>query len=114
MNFLKSLYPGTGIIVIGVSDMSRRTAGGHFESYPNIELIREAQKNAAFRAGFPFWDLFEAMGGKNSMPAWVNAGPPLAQLDYVHFTFRGAALVGDLLFNAIIADYAGFLGRQPE
>lgn len=112
--FLRSVDPEICVIVIGVSDMSRRTPGGHYESFPNIKLIRDAQKNAAFRAGFAFWDLFEAMGGINSMPAWVMADPPLAVTDYTHFTFRGSTLLGDLLFNAILEEYYNYLKRTTE
>jgi hypothetical protein len=106
---LKSVNPGLCVIVVGVSDMSARKPGGQLQSFPNIELIRDAQRNAAFRAGFPFWDLYSAMGGKNSMPSWVMADPPLGQSDYTHFTFRGSALVGDLLYNAITNEYENFL-----
>lgn len=112
MQFLKSLDPDIRIVVVGVSDMSRRNPAGYPESYPNIELIRDAQRNAAFRAGFPYWDLYEAMGGRNSMPAWVAAEPPLGQSDYTHFTYRGSNLVGELLFNAIIAGYDNYLDRH--
>ncbi len=114
INYLKSIDPGICIIVIGVSDMSRRSAGGYFESYPNIELIRDAQRNAAFRAGVAFWDLYAAMGGRNSMPSWVEADPPLAQTDYIHFTFRGSAVTGDLLYNAIIDRYNGYTGQNGQ
>jgi hypothetical protein len=111
LRFLKSLDQGLDIIVIGVSDMSLRIPGGHYESYPNIEMIRDAQRNAAFRAGVPFWDLYSAMGGRNSMPSWVEARPSLAQRDFVHFTHRGSTIVGDLLFNAIISEYEIYLNR---
>lgn len=111
LRFLKELG-NVSIIVIGVSDMSVRTPGGFYESYPNIEPIRDAQKNAAFRAGLPFWDLYEAMGGKNSMPSWVAAEPSLGQSDYTHFSYRGSALVGDLLFNTIIHEYENYLKRS--
>ncbi len=108
LNFFRSVNPDISVIVVGVSDMSRRVPGGYFESYPNIERIRDAQRNAAFRAGFPFWDLYEAMGGKNSMPSWVAASPPLAQSDYTHFTFRGSDLMGAMLYNAIISGYSNY------
>ncbi len=114
LRFIKSLSPDINILVVGVSDMSARTAGGYYESYPNIELIRDAQRNAAFRAGVPFWDLYEAMGGKNSMPAWVSASPPLGQPDYTHFSYRGSILVGDLLFNAIMEEYDRYLRGEAE
>jgi hypothetical protein len=114
LRFIKSLSPSISILVVGVSDMSARTAGGYYESYPNIELIRDAQRNAAFRAGVPFWDLYEAMGGENSMPAWVSASPPLGQPDYTHFSYRGSVLVGDLLFNAIMAEYDRYIQGKGE
>ncbi len=114
LKFLKSVAPEISGIVIGVSDMSRRVPGGYYESYPNIELIRDAQRSAAFSEGFAFWDIYRAMGGKNSMPAWVNADPPLAQLDHIHFTFRGSSLVGDLLFTAIMDGYDDYLKRLQK
>ena len=114
LQFLKSVGPDLCIIVIGVSDMSRRIPGGQFESYPNIGLIRDAQRRAAFSAGFPFWDLFTAMGGQHSMPSWVMADPPLGQPDYIHFTFRGSALVGDLIYSAIAEEYNKYLDLQKQ
>ncbi len=114
LEYFKRVDPDLNIIVVGVSDMSRRVPGGYYESYPNIELIRDAQRNAAFRAGFAFWDLYEAMGGNNSMPSWVQAEPPLAQTDYIHFTFRGSALVGDLLYNSVLAGYEMYLKERAR
>ncbi|OJJ17796.1 hypothetical protein BKI52_28460 [marine bacterium AO1-C] len=105
--FLKSLDPDLSILVIGVSDMSRRVAGG-YETYPNVPLIRDAQKNAAFKAGCAFWDLYEAMGGKNSMPSWVFNNPKLANLDFTHFTGKGAQIVSEMLYKAILSEYDKF------
>ncbi|MEE4196371.1 MAG: hypothetical protein V2I54_01895 [Bacteroidales bacterium] len=105
---LKGLRPDICIIVIGVSDMSRNVMG-HYESYPNIEKIRTAQKNAAFKAGCAFWDMYEAMGGKNSMPAWVNANPPLARTDFTHFTWKGSVIISKMFYDAFIHDYYEYL-----
>lgn len=107
LKFLKSLDPELSILVIGVSDMSRAVAGG-FATYPNVPLIRDAQKNAAFKAGCAFWDLYEAMGGKNSMPSWVHNKPRLANLDYTHFTGKGAQIVSEMLYKAILSEYDKF------
>ena len=73
LNSIKAAYPGVSIIVIGPSDMSKNN-GGQKVSYTNVPLIRDAMKEAAFETGSCFWDLYEAMGGKNSMVAWVNKG----------------------------------------
>jgi len=83
---------------------------GAYESYPNIEKIRNAQRNAAFKANCAFWDLYEAMGGKNSMPSWVFAKPvPLAGKDFTHFTPEGAKIVSEMLYKALLVEYAKFL-----
>lgn len=108
LKYLKSIAPQVSILVIGVSDMSRNI-NGNYESYPNIIKIRNAQKNAAFKAGCAFWDLYEAMGGKNSMPAWVFAKPEaLATKDFTHFTAKGAGVVSEMLYKALMTEYDAY------
>ncbi|WP_291724562.1 GDSL-type esterase/lipase family protein [Bernardetia sp.] len=109
-NYLKSLHPNTCVLVVSVSDRARKK-GTRFESYPSVEVIRQAQKNAAMKAGCAFWDLREAMGGQNSMVAWVNNKPSLAQSDYTHFNARGATLVGEMLYNAMNNAYENYKQR---
>ena len=111
LQFLKQVNPGIKIIVMGVSDMSTKNQSG-FISYPNIEKIRDAQKKAAFKAGCVFWDTYEAMGGKNSMPSWVFHDPPLARKDFTHFTFKGSKMIAQLFYNAFISEYESFLSEK--
>lgn len=110
---LKGLRPDISIIVIGVSDMSRNNRG-IYESYPNIENIRDAQKNAAFKAGCTFWDMYEAMGGKNSMPSWVNANPSLARPDFTHFSWKGSTVIAKMFYEALMYDYNEYLKLQEN
>jgi hypothetical protein len=104
---LKRVNPNMSILVIGVSDMSRKK-GDYYESYPNVPLIRDALRNAAFRADCAFWDFYEAMGGENSMPSWVFAEPPLATKDFTHLNHKGARIIGQMLFNSIIYEYNAY------
>lgn len=108
---LKALDPDLSIIVIGLSDMSRKVKD-HYESYPNIGKIRDAQRNAAFRAGCAFWDIYEAMGGQNSMPSWVFADPPLGQKDFTHFTPTGAMFAAQMFYNAFIYEYNEYIKNK--
>ncbi len=101
---LKRLRPSACFIVIGPSDMSKKEKE-HYITFPLLENVRDALKKATFRAGAVYWDMYEAMGGYNSMPAWVAANPPLAASDYTHFSPRGARLIGDMFYNAIIWEY---------
>lgn len=110
---LRDTYPEAPIIVIGISDMAHKN-GNYYESYPNIEKIRDAQKAAAFKAGCAFWDMYEAMGGKNSMPSWVFAEPPLAQKDFTHFNYMGSKIVGEMFFNAFLKEYKEYLSLMKH
>ena len=104
LNYLKKVFNNTPILVIGVSDMSQRK-GNYYESYPNIEKILEAQRKAAMNTNCIFWDLYHAMGGKNSMPGWVFAKPSLARKDFTHFNRKGGHIVAQMLFNALMDEY---------
>lgn len=107
LKLLKELLPNVSILVVGVSDMSMKE-GDTYKSYPNILKIRQAQMNAAKKANCSFWDLYAVMGGDNSMPSWVFANPSLAEKDFIHFNARGAKVIGNKLFNALISDYNDF------
>lgn len=110
---LKKACPFLTIIVIGVSDVSRNGDNG-YESYPNVIKIRDAQKRAAFASGCAFWDMYEAMGGHNSMPSWVYANPPLAQKDFVHLSPIGAKIIGELFYRSFIQEYDRFIKSRNK
>jgi hypothetical protein len=104
LKFIKTNAPDVQIIVIGVADMSKKK-GNRYESYPNIKLVRDALKKATFKADAAYWDMYEAMGGENSMPSWVFAQPPLASSDFVHFNPKGASIIANMFYNAFISEY---------
>jgi lysophospholipase L1-like esterase len=104
---IKQILPEVAIIVIGVADMSIKEKD-RYVSYPNIEKIRNAMKKATLDAGAIYWDMYKAMGGKNSMPSWVFANPPLASKDFVHFNARGANIIANMFYNALMSEYANY------
>jgi len=113
LEWIKKIDPELPVIVMSVSDVARKDPQGTwYESYPNIPLIRDVQRKAAFKAGYAFWDLYEAMGGKNSMPAWVFAEPPLGHTDFTHFTNKGARIISQMLYNALIMEYNEYLSEN--
>ena len=97
---IKKSKPDIQVLVVGVSDMAKKS-DGKWDSYASIEAIRIAQKNAATRTNSAYWDLYQVMGGANSIQAWANTNPPLAGKDYIHLTPKGAQVVGEFLFQAI-------------
>ncbi len=108
---LKRIAPEMTIIVIGLADMSKKDKDLYI-SYPNIVLIRDALKNASFENGCAYWDMFEAMGGENSMPSWVFHDPPLAEKDFTHFNPAGAKVMAKMFYNAFIYEYNRYLRKR--
>lgn len=104
----KKLIPGAPVIVIGPSDMSIKD-GEDYVTRPFLEEVRDAMKANALTQGAVFWDMYAAMGGRNSMVSWVQADPPLAADDYTHFSPHGARKVGELFYTALINEYAAYL-----
>ncbi|MCB9359925.1 MAG: hypothetical protein H6587_02980 [Flavobacteriales bacterium] len=102
--FMKKLNPNAAFIVIGPGDMSIKE-GTEFVTYPHLEGVRDALKEAAISSGCMFWDMYEVMGGKNSMPTWVNAEPSLAASDYIHFSPKGAKKIAVEFTNKLLKMY---------
>jgi hypothetical protein len=61
-------------------------------------------RKATLDAGAAYWNLYAAMGGKNSMPSWVEKG--LAGKDHIHFSNGGAKIASQLFYEAFIAEFA--------
>ncbi len=101
---LKKLLPGVSVIVIGPGDMSTKI-DGNLQTYPLLEAVRDALKKAAFENNAAFFDMYEVMGGKNSMISWAEADPPLAATDYIHFSGRGAKIIAEYFYQSLIEDY---------
>ena len=99
---VKEVAPRSAIMVIGVTDMAA-SEGDSVESYHNIPSIIRAQAEAADESGAIFWDSYSAMGGKSSIISWSKKKPPLAQSDYIHFTYLGADSISKLLYGYIIS-----------
>ena len=111
LKILKKVVPNVPVVVVGVGDVGKLTEG-KAESYKHICKIKEAQKEAALKAGFAFFDLFEAMGGEGSMLKWVNGDPKLAMSDYTHFNKPGGKKVASWLYRAIMSEYDNFENLQ--
>jgi lysophospholipase L1-like esterase len=113
INLLKRLIPGVSVIVIGPADMSTKE-GDAMVTHPAVEPVRDALRKAAFDAGAAYFDLYTVMGGRNSMPAWVNSNPPLAAPDYIHYSPAGAKKVAEAFIKSLMEDYEAYRKSSPE
>jgi lysophospholipase L1-like esterase len=100
INRFKKIFPNAGILLISVGDKTIKR-GAKFITNPDVTSLLETQKKIIARTGIAFWNMWEAMGGLNSMNQWVNAAPPYALKDYAHFTTEGGARIAEILFKAL-------------
>ncbi|GHT73311.1 hypothetical protein AGMMS50262_04210 [Bacteroidia bacterium] len=111
--FFKKCNPKTKIIFIGPADMSTKIKG-QLQTYPYLEQTIEALKQAALENGVAFWDMYEVMGGRNSMIDWVRNSPALAAKDYIHFSEKGAARISELFFESLMMYYDYYLFEKSQ
>ena len=114
IELFKSMSPETKILFIGPADMATNVKGKK-ETYPQLEPTINMLKEVCSETGIAFWNLYDAMGGHNSMIEWVNAN--LAGKDYLHFTRDGASKVADMLFETYLMYYRFYCkrtGKKPK
>ncbi len=109
----KKLCPGAPVMLIGPSDMSIKE-GTTWVTRPWVEEVNAALKKHALANGAAYFDLYTAMGGRNSMVSWVEADPPLAAPDYTHFSPHGASKMAELFCTALFNDLQGLATTEVK
>jgi lysophospholipase L1-like esterase len=101
-------FPNAAILFVGVPDKGFKQDGQYITN-PGVPFVVETEKQVAEENGIAFWNLFEAMGGFNSMVKWADADTSLANKDYTHFNFRGASKVARMLYKELDKEYKDYL-----
>jgi lysophospholipase L1-like esterase len=82
---------------------------------PNAYKVRQSMFTLAEECNGAVWDLFEVMGGLDSIRTWEAYD--LASSDRIHFTRKGYQLQAELLFMALREAFGDYLSarfsRQP-
>lgn len=97
IDHLRQCCPEAKIVFIGPSDMSHRYRG-EMQTYEMLPALIDSLAATATAHGAAYWSIYHAMGGLNSMVQWSREG--LAGKDYIHFSQKGADLMGDMLAQA--------------
>lgn len=103
--YLKEVAPDARILVIGPMDMA---PGGKTYSYTS--KVVDTVRTYTLEAGAAYWDLYQVMGGQNSIYQWVESG--LTGPDYVHYSRKGADKVAELLGNSLMFYYDYYKWRK--
>ena len=99
---LKRCFPQAGLLLLSVGDRDYKTEEGEIRTMPGVRNLVRYQQNIAAESGIAFWNMFEAMGGNESMIELVNAKPPMANYDYTHINFRGGKHLATLLYETLM------------
>ena len=98
---MKKAFPKASIVLLSVSDRSINL-NGNYKTSIGIPALRNTQRFIAKETGIVFWDLYEAMGGEDSMVKFVTSKPALAAKDYTHLTFKGGRKLAGSLVNSLL------------
>jgi len=113
INNLKRSFPQASFLLLSVSDRSSNSRG-KFETMSGIPAMRNAQRMIAQETEIAFWDLFEAMGGENSMVKFVTAKPALAAKDYTHVNFNGGKKLASSLVKSLLYSHEKHLEKYGK
>lgn len=94
VQYLRKCAPQAAILLIGPSDMTKRSINQE-TSYENLPFMDRTMEQMAREEKIGYWSLYHAMGGKNSMITWKEKG--LSGNDGIHFTQKGARKAGQML-----------------
>lgn len=101
---IKACFPGTDFLMVSTADRAFRY-GGEYKSAVGIDSLIRIQATVAYETGSAFYNQFASMGGTNSIVDWAKRNPSLANRDYVHPNHRGAEVLGQYMFQAIMSEY---------
>lgn len=107
----KNAFPETDILMMSTADRAFRY-NGEFQSAKGVRNLVETQAKMAYDNNLSFFNLFETMGGENSIVAWAQKEPPLANKDYVHPNGRGTDILAEKLYHAMMKDYKIYTAKK--
>ena len=105
IDHLRQAYPQATILVVSMPDRDQRTDAG-LRTMRGVEQLVAYQQLMASEHGISFFNLFQAMGGRESMKNLVDRG--LANKDYTHINFKGGRHLARFLFDAMMAGYHSY------
>lgn len=95
---LRNAYPDASVLVVSIPDRDQRTDAG-IMTMKGVESLVAYQQILAANCHVSFFNLFNAMGGRESMKVLVEKG--WANKDYAHLSFRGGRYMAEIIFKAL-------------
>ncbi len=109
---LRNCFTNSDFIIVSTADRAFRYADG-YRSAVGIDSLIKVQAQLAWNTNSAFYNQFATMGGTNSIVDWARQKPALANQDYVHPNHRGAAILGELFYKALMKEYHKYELTHP-
>jgi hypothetical protein len=102
IDHLRAAYPMASILVVGCPDRDQRSGQG-IKTMNGVQQLLAYQQVMASEHHVAFFNLFQAMGGRESMKRLVDRG--MANKDYTHLNFGGGREIARHIVNSLMAGY---------
>ena len=110
IGIIKQHNPHCALLFITNNDTFKKLKRNNYRVNANGQTAEQAFIEMGKKHNAGVWDQFHIMGGLGSMKLWQNE--KLAQNDKIHFTQKGYAILGDLLYNALMEKYVEHIKRS--
>ncbi len=109
----KKAFSDANILLVSTADRAFRY-NGEFQSAKGVKNLVETQAKMAYDNQLSFFNLFQSMGGENSIVSWASQDPPLANKDYVHPNGKGTDILAEKIYQAMMKDYKNFVSTKKN
>lgn len=102
---MKKCFTSADILIVSIADKASKQDMEMKTDKAVIPLLT-AQRHYAKTSESTFLNLYNLMGGENSMVKWVEEeNPSLANKDYTHFNANGSKKIASLIYKEIETGY---------
>lgn len=109
--FIQKIYPQSAVLVVSASDMAARNPStGVVQTMPLVPSLVRRQKKMASEMGTGFLNLYDMMGGRNSVVGMVEHH--LAEKDYTHVNRKGGEVLAKKFARSLIAGYDNYQRKK--
>ena len=113
VRYLQRVYPTTSIVVVSLADRCAKI-NGTMQTDSSVFAMNKVLMDVALENEVAYFDLFNKMGGANSMKEWAEGEPSLANKDYTHFNFRGSRKVANYFIEFLTEQYSAFKKEEKQ
>lgn len=106
----RQCFPEADLLLVSIPDRANQYHGA-FSTMPAVLALLHTQRRTARSTKTPFWNLFGAMGGENSMAGFVSKG--WASKDYTHLTFSGGRAIAGYFMKALMLEKEFYDASEP-